>query len=254
MKALLNTVLPALACVPMLAVGQARSPNVSELIDDLVAANHVLAVKGIIPGWGHVSVRNPENPDRYFMSRSLAPELVTVDDIVEFDLDSRAIEPKDSRGYRERFIHGEIYKARPNVMAVVHNHSPAVISFGIGTTSLRPVFHQAAFLLGGVPIWDYRDFGLADGALVDTPERGRALASTLSDRAVVLMKNHGVAIVGTSISMVVGRSIMLEQNAEMQNAALARGDDVTYLELTGDTADGDFLRGWDLWKWQIESE
>ncbi len=253
MRTLLSTVLLALSCVAPLAIGQTRSPQVAAVIGDLVAANHILAAKGILPGWGHVSVRHPENPERYFMSRSLAPELVIADDVVEYDLESRAIAPEDARGYLERFIHGEIYKARPDVMAIVHNHTPTVISFGIGTVPLRPVFHQANFLLGGVPVWDYRDFGTADGALVHTPERGRALANTLSDRAVVLMKNHGVAVVGSSLPMSVGRSIMLEQNAQMQSDALARGDTVTYLELSGVNADGEFLRGWDLWKRQLVS-
>jgi HCOMODA/2-hydroxy-3-carboxy-muconic semialdehyde decarboxylase len=163
----------------------------------------------------------------------------------------------DSKGYSfylERFIHGEIYKARPDVQAVVHNHSPTVISFGIGSTPLRPVFHQAAFFLDGVPIWDYRDFGTADGALVDTPERGRGLAVALADRPVVLMRNHGVAVVASSLPMVAGRSITLEQNAEMQSQALARGDEVTYLELEKETLGSTFDRAWDLWKRQLSSE
>lgn len=254
MSSPLRAVCIALAFAPVFAFGQPRSPSTSATIDDLVAANHILAEKGILSGWGHVSVRHPDNPERYLMSRSLAPELVTVGDIVEYDLNSQAIDARNTSDYLERFVHGEIYKARPDVMAVVHNHSLTVISFGIGTTPLQPVFHQAAFLLGGIPIWDYRDFGTADGALVDTPERGRALANKLANRPAVMMKNHGIAIVGSSLPMVVGRSIMLEQNAQMQNAALARGDTVTYLELTGDkadTADGDYLRGWDLWKRQV---
>ena len=253
MKSALNAICAGLVWLPMLAFGQVRSANVTALIEELVAANHVLAAKDILDGWGHVSVRSPDNPAHYLMSRSLAPELVTADDIVEFDLDSVAIEPKGSRGYLERYIHGEIYRARPDVAAIVHNHSPTVISFGIGTTPLRPVFHQATFLLPGVPVWDYRAFGIDDGALVHTAERGKALADALGDAAVVLMKNHGVAIVGTSVSMAVGRSIMLEQNAQMLNATLARGDKVTYLELTGDTSDTSFLRGWELWKQQLET-
>jgi len=253
MKTLFSSVLLAFSCAAPLAVGQTPPPQVAPAIEDLVAANQILAVKGILPGWGHVSVRHPENPERYFMSRSLAPELVTADDIVEYDLESHAISPADARGYLERFIHGEIYKTRPDVMAIVHSHTPAVISFGIGTTPLRPVFHQADFLVGGVPVWDYRDFGIDDGALAHTAERGRALANTLADRAVVLMKNHGVAVVGSSLSMTVGRNIMLEQNAQMQSDALARGDTVTYLDLSGDTMRSNFLRGWNLWKRQIES-
>jgi ribulose-5-phosphate 4-epimerase/fuculose-1-phosphate aldolase len=235
------------------AQAQAPGSNMTALLDDLVAANRILAAQGILPGYGHVSVRHPGNPNRYFMSRSLAPELVTVDDIVEYDLDSNPVNANARSGYLERFIHGEIYRARPDVMAVVHNHSPTVISFGIGTTPLRPVFHQAAFFLDGIPIWDYRDFGIADGALVDTPARGRALALALRDRPVVMMKNHGVAIVGVSLPMVVGRSVTLEENATMQTAALARGDEITYLEFDKETPGSDFLRAWDLWKRQLET-
>lgn len=251
MKLIVNAVAIAFACLPLLTPAQEGAADVAVLIEDLVAANRVLAAQGILPGYGHVSVRHPTNPNRYFMSRSLAPELVTADDIVEYNLDSEAVDSKGYSGYLERFIHGEIYKARPDVRAVVHDHSPMVISFGIGTAPLRPVFHQAAFFLDGIPVWDYRDFGKADGALVDTPARGRAMAAALADRPVVLMKNHGVAVVGSTLPMVVGRSITLEENAQMQSAALARGDDITYLEFDKETMGSDFLRAWDLWKRQV---
>ena len=247
-------VIATLAYLPIPASAQGTSAEVAMAIEDLVAANRILAAQGILPGYGHVSVRHPEDPNRYFLSRSLAPELVTADDIVEFDLDSVAIDSKGYSFYLERFIHGEIYKARPDVQAVVHNHSPTVISFGIGSTPLRPVFHQAAFFLDGVPIWDYRDFGTADGALVDTPERGRGLAVALADRPVVLMRNHGVAVVASSLPMVAGRSITFEQNAEMQSQALARGDEVTYLVLEKETLGSTFDRAWDLLKRQLSSE
>ena len=247
-------VIASLAYLPLCASAQGISSEVAMVIEDLVAANRILAAQGILPGYGHVSVRHPGDPTRYFLSRSLAPELVTADDIVEFDLDSVAVDSKGYSFYLERFIHGEIYKARPDVQAVVHNHSPTVISFGIGSTPLRPVFHQAAFFLDGVPVWDYRDFGTADGALVDTPERGHGLAVALVDRPVVLMRNHGVAVVGSALPMVVGRSITLEQNAEMQTEALARGDEVTYLELEEETLGSTFDRAWDLWKRQLSSE
>ncbi len=237
-----------LVALPGTVTAQGHSAAVAAVIEDLVAANRILAAEGILPGYGHVSARHPEDPDRYFLSRAIAPELVTADDILELDLDSVIIAPSGSSSYLERFIHGEIYKARPDVQAVVHNHSPTVISFGIGTTPLRPVFHQAAFFLDGIPIWDYRDFGTAEGALVVTPERGRGLAVALSDRPVVLMRNHGVTVVASSLPMVVGRSITLEDNAEMQSAALARGDRITYLEFAEESMGSDFLRAWDLWK------
>lgn len=236
------------------AQAQEESARVAAAIDDLVAANRILAAQGILPGYGHVSVRHPENPDRYFLSRSLAPELVTAEDIVEFDLESVAVDSKGQAFYLERFIHGEIYKARPDVQAVVHNHSPAVISFGAGSTPLRAVTHDSAFLLGGVPVWDYRDFGTADGALVDTPERGRALATAPADAPLVLMRNHGVALAAQSLPAAVERSVTLEKNAQIQSELLSRGDEIIYLELdrsrqtTGGNAGG---RAWNLWKRQL---
>ncbi len=242
-----------LAGLPLSVSAQGGSDAVAAVIDDLVAANWILAAEGILPGYGHVSVRHPEDSSRYFLARSLAPELVTPDDIVEFDLDSDPVEYTSSGFYLERFIHGEIYKVRPDVQAVVHNHSPAVISFGIGSTPLRPVFHQAAFFLNGIPIWDYRDFGTADGALVDNAKRGKALATELRDRPAVLMRNHGVAVVGNSLPMVVGRSITLEENAEMQNQALSRGDVVIYLEQNEETIGSSFDRAWDVWKRRLNS-
>ncbi len=248
----------AVACLllqlPLLAVAQAQSPAVAAVVEELVAANRILAAKGILPGYGHVSARHPENSSRYLISRSLAPELVTADDIVELDLDSVPVSSSAPRVYLERFIHGEIYKLRPDVNAVVHNHTPTVISFGIGSTPLRPVFHQAAFFLDGIPIWDYRDFGTADGALVDTPERGAALARALADRPVVLMRNHGVAVVGSTLPMVVARSITLELNAEIQSQALARGDEIVYLEQDAESPGSTFDRAWDLWLRQLEAD
>ena len=244
----------ALACVPLSVSAQDRSAAVDAVIEDLVAANRILAAEGILPGYGHVSIRHPEDPSRYFLSRSLAPELVTLEDIVEFDLDSDPVESTDFVFYLERFIHGEIYKTRPDVHAVVHNHSPTVISFGIGSTPLRPVFHMAAFFLDGLSIWDYRDFGTAGGALVDNAAKGAALAVELRNRPAVLMRNHGIAVVGDALPMVVGRSIALEDNAKMQSQALSRGDVVIYLEQDEETLGSTFARSWDVWKRRLDND
>jgi HCOMODA/2-hydroxy-3-carboxy-muconic semialdehyde decarboxylase len=251
-------VLASLALAAGAVEAQPRSARVTALIEDLVAANRILAMQGILPGYGHVSARHPENPNRYFLSRSLAPELVTADDVVELDLDSVAVDSAGKALYLERFIHGEIYKARPDVQAIVHSHSAAVVSFSVGSTPLRAVTHDAAFLLGGVPIWDYRDFGTAKGALVDTPERGRALAAKLADRPLVLMRNHGVALVGRSLPGVVEQSVWLEKNAQIQSDLLARGDEIIYLELDAPSGSGSGGgnaggRAWELWKRQVSS-
>ena len=151
------------------------------LIEDLVAANRILAQEGVLDAYGHVSMRHPGNPNRYLLSRSLAPILVTADDIMEYDLDSNPIDAKDRRSVVERFIHGEIYKARSDVMAVVHSHSPAVVPFGITQVRMRPVIHVASFLWVGVPVWDSRDVHDPASAtmLVRNGALGKSLAAIL---------------------------------------------------------------------------
>ena len=171
------------------------------VIEDLVAANRILASEGVLDAYGHVSIRHPDNPNRYLMSRSLAPVLVTADDIIEYDLDSNAVDARGRTNVQERFIHGEIYKVRTDVKAVIHSHSPAVIPFGITKVPMRPVYHQATFLYGGVPVWDIRDVPGPDAAamLVRNGVLGKALAATLSDRPVALMRGHGNVVVGPDV-------------------------------------------------------
>jgi Class II Aldolase and Adducin N-terminal domain len=168
---------PAAAQTPPASGG----PVDPALIEDLVAANRILAEEGVLDAYGHVSIRHPGNPDRYLMSRSLAPILVTAGDIIEYDLDSNPIDPKDRRSVLERFIHGEIYKARPDANAVIHSHSPAVVPFGVTQVPMRPVIHVAAFLWVGVPVWDIRDTGDPSSAalLVRNGPLGKSLAARL---------------------------------------------------------------------------
>jgi ribulose-5-phosphate 4-epimerase/fuculose-1-phosphate aldolase len=226
---------------------------IRELVEDLVLANHILALKGIVDGYGHVSVRDRSNPNRYFLSRSLAPALVQAGDIIEYDLDSTSIE--DSRaGYRERFIHGEIYKSRPDVMAVVHDHSPSVIPFGVSSACLRAVCHMAAFIGEGIPVFEIRDVEQVTNMLVENPERGLALARTLGDKPAVLMRGHGATIVGATIKVAVGRSVYLDLDAKLQMHAMLLGGTVTYMEreearLTA-PQDG-FERAWESWKYEL---
>src|SRR6266516_1929257 len=160
------------------------------LIDDVVTGSRVLADFGVLDGFGHVSARHPANPNRFLMSRSLAPALVTADDIMEFDLDGNAVDARGRSLFLERFIHSEIYRARPDVMSVVHTHSPGVIPFTVSQVALRPVFHNAAFLAAGAPVWDIRkEFGETD-MLVSNAAIGKALAQTLGDKPMVLMRVH----------------------------------------------------------------
>ncbi|PYO27191.1 MAG: aldolase [Candidatus Rokuibacteriota bacterium] len=224
------------------------------LIEDLVAANRILVDQGVLDGYGHVSARHDRDPNRYLMSRSIAPELVTAADIMEYDLDSN---PADARGrgsYLERFIHGEIYKARPDVKAVVHSHSPSVIPFGVTGVPLRPLYHMSAFLGAGVPIFDIRTAsGEMTDMLVRNPALGRALAQTLGARAVALMRGHGNVVVGASLPQVVFRGVYTEVNARLQAQAMALSANVTYLDpeearKAEDSIAPTLPRPWELWK------
>jgi len=199
------------------------------LIDDIVAGSRILADLGVVDAFGHVSARHPANPNRFLMSRSLAPALVAAADVMEFDLDGNAIDANGRALFLERFIHGEIYKARPDVMAVVHTHSPGVIPFTVSKMSLRPLFHNAAFLGAGVPVWEIRkDFGETD-MLVRDIARGKSLADTLGDKSVVLMRGHGDVTVGPSVKVAVFRAYYTDVNAKLQSQAVALGGEVNYL-------------------------
>ncbi len=230
-------------------------PDIDEALADLVAANRILARHGIVDGYGHVSLRAPHKPDRYLLSRAIAPEAVTADDIVEFDLDSRPTRQTPDL-YRERFIHGEIYRARPEVRAVVHNHAPSLIPFSVAATPLRPVYHMAAFVGQGIPIFEIRDTaGEATDLLIRSPALGRALATSLGDKPAALMRGHGATVVANSLPLVVARSIYLELNAKLQLQALTlAGPDGEVRYLSPDEAAaasatlGDYRRSWQLWR------
>lgn len=234
------------------AAHNARSEPTADpgLIEDLAAANRILAALKIVDGYGHVSVRHDKNPNRYLIARSIAPELVGANDILELDLDSRPVGNGDAKMYLERFIHGEIYKARPEVKAVVHNHAAAVIPFGASTVALRPLYHMAGFIGRGVPTFEIRDVAGDTDMLVKTPELGAALARTLGDKPAALMRGHGAVVVGDSLPQVVGRSYYLQMNAKLQAQAISLGGEVTYLdaEEAHKTGSNDYERAWDLWK------
>lgn len=229
------------------------SSKLATLLDDCVAANRVLAEHGVIDGYGHVSFRHPDNPQRYFIARSLAPELVTADDIMEFDLDSNPIDQRGRQMYSERYIHGEIYKTRPDVHACVHNHSPSVIPFGVTPVPMRPVYHMSAFIGGSVPVWDIRDVKKDSDMLVRDSYLGQALARCVGNCPAALMRGHGAVVVAANLPLVVGRSIYLEMNARLQMQAMqiAGGAPINFLDL-GEAAAAekvnDFMRAWNLWR------
>ncbi len=225
-----------------------------KLIDDLVAANRILVDQGVLDGYGHVSVRHPADPSRYLMARSVAPELVTAADIMEYDLDSTPVDGRGRTTFIERFIHGEAYKARPDVRAVVHSHSPSVIPFGVSAVPLRPLYHMGAFLNGGVPVFDIRAAaGGPSDMLVRSPALGAALARTLGARPVALMRGHGAVAVGPSLPHAVFRSVYTEMNARLQAQAMALGGPITYLDpeearRAEASIDGTIGRPWELWR------
>jgi HCOMODA/2-hydroxy-3-carboxy-muconic semialdehyde decarboxylase len=224
------------------------------LKEDLVAAYRILAEFGVIDGYGHVSVRSDSNPNHYWLSRSLAPELVTEDDLIEYDLDSNPIDARGRESVRERFIHGEVFKARPEVMAVVHNHSPSVVPFSITQIPMRPIFHMAAFVGEGLPNFEIRDAAKGTDLLVKTPYLGHALAKSLGGAPAALMRGHGAVVVGENIARAVGRSVYLEMSAKMQAQAImiaGPGGRITYLddeEVKASVPVQDYKRAWPLWR------
>lgn len=223
-------------------------------IEDLVAANRILAQEGIVDAYGQVSIRHPRNPNRYLLSRSVAPILVTAQDIVEYDLDSNAVDAGGRTSVLERFIHGEVYKARPDVNAVIHTHSPTVVPFSVTQIPLRPVLVAASFLWVGVPVWDIRDARdpARAGMLVRNGGLGKSLAATLGDKPVALMRGHGDVVVASNVQMAVRYAIYTEVNARMQATAIGLGGPINYISAEEGDAMGrmprDPGRAWDLWK------
>jgi ribulose-5-phosphate 4-epimerase/fuculose-1-phosphate aldolase len=223
------------------------------LLDDLVSANRILAGLGVLDGFGHVSARHPERADRFLLSRSLAPELVTRDDIMTFDLASAAQRDDTRAPYLERYIHGEIYARRPDVHAIVHSHAPAVVPFASSSVALRPIYHMSGFLGAGVRVFEVRArFGTTD-MLVRNGAQGAALAETLGADAVVLMRGHGFCTVGDSVPVAVYRAVYTQANAALQQQAIALRGEVTYLEpeeaaLADATNRRVVARPWDLWR------
>ncbi len=226
---------------------------VSEVLSDLVVANHILVNEGVLDGFGHISVRDPSNPERFYIARSMAPALVTLDDLVSVDLDGVVHDAQGRHTYVERFIHSEIFRARPEVMSIIHSHSPAVIPFGVTGARLRPICHMSGFLGGVTPVYEIRhSAGETSDLLIRNQALGVSLAQCLGQANVALMRGHGSVTVGTSIQQAVFRGIYTESNARLQALAAPLGD-ITFLtdaeaQATSDMNDQHLDRPWQMWK------
>jgi ribulose-5-phosphate 4-epimerase/fuculose-1-phosphate aldolase len=204
--------------------------SIADLLRDLVVANRILAHEGVVDAYGHISVRHPERSDRFFLSGSRSPELVTRDDIIEYDLDCNPIDLRGRAQYTERPIHGAIYRKRPDVVSVVHNHAYEVIPFTVAqSVKLRPLLHVAAGLGPEIPVWDIRHRFGDTNLLVTTSAHGNDLADALGTNRVVLMRGHGAAVAGISIQDTVHTSVHLKINAQIQTEAMRMGGDIVYL-------------------------
>jgi HCOMODA/2-hydroxy-3-carboxy-muconic semialdehyde decarboxylase len=224
----------------------------ADLVEELVTANHILARERVLDSFGHISARHPDKPDHYLLSRARAPELAETRDIMEFTLDGKVAGVSAGKPYSERFIHGAIYEARPDVMAIVHNHSPNVVPFTVTKQPLRPIMHMCGPIGSAIPNWDIRNKFGDTNLLVTSMEMGRDFAATLGPNTVALMRGHGCSVVGRSVREVVFTSIYMELNAEMLIKALSMGD-VVYLSdgeiaaIAKGRAGFTLERGWENW-------
>ncbi|HEY6259429.1 MAG TPA: class II aldolase/adducin family protein [Xanthobacteraceae bacterium] len=203
------------------------SAELKAVIDDLVIGNRILYVQDVVDSYGHISARHPHDPARFLMSRARAPGLVVAADIMEFGLDGEVTKPDERPVYSERFIHSEVYKARPDVNAVVHSHSPTVVPFSVTQVPLRPI--RGAFLYPEVPVFDTRATAGWTNLLISNPALGKALAQTLAQNSVALMRGHGNVVVAPSVRMAVYRAIYTEGNAKLLLQAKMLGGPITYL-------------------------
>jgi HCOMODA/2-hydroxy-3-carboxy-muconic semialdehyde decarboxylase len=223
-----------------------------ELLQDLVAANRILAEHGVIDAYGHVSIRSPRDPKRFFLARNIAPETVQAEDILEYGIDGEPVDrARVPDSVTERYIHSEVYRARPEVLAVVHNHSPSVIPFSVTNVPMRALFHMAAFVGEGVPNFEIRKVKKGSDLLVRDPKLGAALAKTLGAKPAALMRGHGSVVVGENLPRAVGRSVYLEMSARMQMQAMMLSKKITWFDAAEVKASNpvqDYKRAWPLWR------
>ncbi|MGB2598214.1 MAG: class II aldolase/adducin family protein [Pseudolabrys sp.] len=237
------------------------SNTLLEAHHELALANRIVANEGVIDAFGHVSMRHPDNPNRYLLSRSRAPELVTAEDFIEYDINSQPLRDPGVGQYSERVIHGEIYKARPEVNSVCHHHCPAFMPLLATGTDYMPIFHLGA--VGGIrpPFWDQRDEFGDTNMLVVKPEEGASLARALGKHWMVLMMRHGVTVAGTTVRDCLFRSVYSARNAEYQVLALTIGSEITTLspgetKLAGQISakTTGLMRSWEYWSMRIANK
>ena len=232
--------------------------SLSETIKQLVTANHIVADQGVVDGFGHVSVRHPERSDRFLLSRSMAPSRVGPEDIIEHDENGAPLDAGGRAVYVERFIHAETYRSRPDVMAVVHSHSPSVIPFSISSMKLRPCYHMASFLNDTARFEIRERFGRDTDLLISDADKGRYLARALGNASVVLLRGHGSVTVGRDLQEAVFRAVYLELNARIQTNAVALGGEIEFLTdeeaRAGTEANAaQTARPWALWSEQAQA-
>ena len=233
--------------------------SIKGLIDDLVSANHILYKEGVVDGFGHVSVRDERNPERFLLARSIAPATVSARDVMEFGIDGEPLNPRGRKPYLERYIHSEIYRARPDVVAIVHSHSPALIPFGITGTSLKPVYHMSGFLGSATPIFEIRDAGgPATDMLIRDRKLGAALARTLGAAPFALMRGHGSVAVGGDVEAGgLPRDLRGSERAPAGRGHAARHGHLPERRRrppnASRTNDGVIDRPWALWKNSVKS-
>jgi ribulose-5-phosphate 4-epimerase/fuculose-1-phosphate aldolase len=246
----------------------AQSDAVKKQIENLVVANRILYDQGIVDGLGHISARLHGDSEKFLLSCNRAPAMVVRKDIVCYNFGGDAVWPTEERPYLERFIHSEIYRSRPDVMAIVHSHSPSVIPFGVTNHRLRPIFHMAGFLGEGTAHFEIRDADPANpetDMLIRNPTLGASLAKSLGNCSCVLMRGHGSTTVGISIEQVVYRAIYAEVNAKLQLQAMGmsmgngEAGEITYLtqteaQLAATANDGQIARSWNLWRQRVDAE
>jgi ribulose-5-phosphate 4-epimerase/fuculose-1-phosphate aldolase len=232
--------------------------DIADVLHQLIVTTRIMANEGVLDAFGHVSVRHPHDPNRYFIPRHRAPELAEVSDLVELNLDSEPVRPTQFRLYSERVIHGEIYKARPEVNAVVHHHAHAVLPYAISGRDLVPVFHLGAVIGSKVPFWDQRDEFGDTNMLVIKPEEGASLARALGPHWMVLMRRHGATVAGTDLRQLAFRTVFGCHNAKLQSEAMAHGHvdrlSAGEQEITeaGQLRPMPIERAWDYWVRQVE--